>query len=103
MTPILFFEIPLTCPLETRLQRFLGCKTRRTVSSERDSHPNTCRGLFQFLSTELQLIAGQVRTLLSDYLTDEEQGSVAGRNPIASINETLRDGKFTRDRSKVCH
>lgn len=36
-------------------------------------------------------------------MTDEEQGSVSGRNPIAAINETLRDGKFTRDRSKVCY
>jgi len=38
---------------------------------------------------------------LSDYLTDEEQGSVSGRNPLASINEVLREGKFGRDRSKV--
>ena len=43
----------------------------------------------------------QVRTLLSDYLADEEQGSVSGRNPLASINEVLREGKFGRDRSKV--
>jgi exocyst complex component 4 len=39
--------------------------------------------------------------LLYDYLTDEEQGSVSGRNPISSINEILRDGKFARDRTKV--
>ena len=38
---------------------------------------------------------------MSDYLTDEEQGSVSGRNPLASINEVLREGKFGRDRSKV--
>jgi exocyst complex component 4 len=43
----------------------------------------------------------QIRTLLNDCLTDEEQGPVSGRNPLASINETLRDGKFGRDRSKV--
>lgn len=43
----------------------------------------------------------QVRTLLHDYLTDEEQGSVAGRNPISSINETLREGKFVRDKTKA--
>lgn len=43
----------------------------------------------------------QIRTLLSDHLTDEEQGSVSGRNPLASINEVLREGKFGRDRSKV--
>jgi hypothetical protein len=43
----------------------------------------------------------QVRTLLYDYLTDEEQGAVSGRNPISSINEILREGKFSRDRAKV--
>jgi exocyst complex component 4 len=43
----------------------------------------------------------QVRTLLHDYLTDEEQSSVAGRNPISSINEILREGRFTRDKQKV--
>lgn len=36
-----------------------------------------------------------------DYLTDEGKGSVSGRNPISSINEILRDGKFARDRTKV--
>lgn len=43
----------------------------------------------------------QIRTLLHDYLTDEEQSSVAGRNPISSINEILREGRFTRDKQKV--
>jgi len=43
----------------------------------------------------------QVRTLLYDYLTDEEQSSVTGRNPITSINEVLREGRFTRDKLKV--
>ncbi|KAF8167728.1 exocyst complex component sec8 [Crassisporium funariophilum] len=42
----------------------------------------------------------EVRTLISDYLTDEQQGSAASRNPISSINEILRDGKFNRDRIK---
>ncbi|KAG6830294.1 hypothetical protein H0H92_001372 [Tricholoma furcatifolium] len=41
------------------------------------------------------------RTLIYDYLTDEDQGTVSGRNPISSINEILREGKFTRDRSKA--
>ncbi|OAX44421.1 hypothetical protein K503DRAFT_678876 [Rhizopogon vinicolor AM-OR11-026] len=45
-------------------------------------------------------IQAEVRTLLYDYLTDEEQSSVAGRNPISSINEILREGRFTRDRQK---
>ncbi|KAH0578249.1 hypothetical protein H2248_004027 [Termitomyces sp. 'cryptogamus'] len=43
----------------------------------------------------------EVRTLIYDYLTDEDQGSVSGRNPISSINEILQDGKFTRDRGKA--
>lgn len=47
------------------------------------------------------LISAQVRTLLSDYITDEEQGAVSGRNPISSINEILRDGRFNRDKGKV--
>lgn len=42
-----------------------------------------------------------MRTLIRDYLIDEDQGAGAGRNPISSINEILREGKFTRDRSKV--
>ncbi len=50
----------------------------------------------------MQLTILQVRTLLSDYITDEEQGAVSGRNPISSINEILRDGRFNRDKGKVC-
>jgi hypothetical protein len=50
---------------------------------------------------QILVISLQVRTLLYDYLTDEEQGSVSGRNPISSINEILRDGRFSRDRTKV--
>ncbi|KAG2154660.1 Sec8 exocyst complex component-specific domain-containing protein [Suillus clintonianus] len=45
-------------------------------------------------------VQAEVRTLLHDYLTDEEQGSVAGRNPISSINEVLREGRFIRDKQK---
>lgn len=39
--------------------------------------------------------------MLQDYITDEEQGAVAGRNPISSINEVLREGRAIRDKSKV--
>ncbi|KAG6885406.1 hypothetical protein C0993_002139 [Termitomyces sp. T159_Od127] len=46
-------------------------------------------------------VQAEVRTLIYDYLTDEEQGSVSGRHPISSINEILRDGKLTRDRAKA--
>ena len=42
-----------------------------------------------------------MRTLIRDYLIDEDQGAGAGRNPISSINEILREGKFTRDKNKV--
>ncbi|KIY45798.1 hypothetical protein FISHEDRAFT_48635 [Fistulina hepatica ATCC 64428] len=45
-------------------------------------------------------IQTEVQTLLYDYLTDEEQGTVSGRNPITSINEILRDGKYTRDNTR---
>jgi hypothetical protein len=43
----------------------------------------------------------QVRTLVNDYLTDEEQGVMSGRNPISSINDVLREARFSRDKSKV--
>ncbi|KAH9948198.1 Sec8 exocyst complex component-specific domain-containing protein [Amylocystis lapponica] len=45
-------------------------------------------------------VQAELRTLLSDYVTDEEQGAVTGRNPVSSINEVLREGKFSRDKSK---
>ncbi|KAJ3554644.1 hypothetical protein NM688_g3000 [Phlebia brevispora] len=45
-------------------------------------------------------IQAEVRTLLNDYITDEEQGVVSGRNPISSINEVLREGRYLRDKSK---
>ncbi|KAI0068285.1 hypothetical protein BV25DRAFT_1793562 [Artomyces pyxidatus] len=45
-------------------------------------------------------VQGEVRTLLNDYLTDEEQGVMSGRNPISSINDVLREGRFSRDKSK---
>ncbi|CDO72995.1 hypothetical protein BN946_scf185007.g49 [Trametes cinnabarina] len=46
-------------------------------------------------------VQAEVRTLISDYITDEEQGAISGRNPISSINEVLREGRFSRDKSKV--
>ncbi|KIY62642.1 exocyst complex component sec8 [Cylindrobasidium torrendii FP15055 ss-10] len=46
-------------------------------------------------------VQAEIRTLLHDYLTNEEQGAVSGRNPVSSINEILRDGRFTRDRTKA--
>ncbi|KAL0951436.1 hypothetical protein HGRIS_008128 [Hohenbuehelia grisea] len=45
-------------------------------------------------------VQAEVRTLISDYITDEEQGTASGRNPISSINEVLREGKFNREKIK---
>ncbi|KZT30767.1 hypothetical protein NEOLEDRAFT_1159877 [Neolentinus lepideus HHB14362 ss-1] len=45
-------------------------------------------------------LQAEMRTLLNDYLNDEEQGSISGRNPISSINEILREQKFQRDKAK---
>ncbi|KAJ7630763.1 exocyst complex component sec8 [Roridomyces roridus] len=46
-------------------------------------------------------VQAEVRTLIYDYLVDENQGSVSGRNPMSSINEILRENKFTRDKTKA--
>ncbi|KAJ7706369.1 Sec8 exocyst complex component-specific domain-containing protein [Mycena rosella] len=46
-------------------------------------------------------VQSEVRTLIYDYLVDENQGSVSGRNPISSINEILRESKFSRDKTKA--
>ncbi|EPQ60468.1 exocyst complex component sec8 [Gloeophyllum trabeum ATCC 11539] len=45
-------------------------------------------------------LQAEMRTLLNDYLNDEEHGSVSGRNPISSINEILRENRFSRDKGK---
>ncbi|CAE7124304.1 unnamed protein product [Rhizoctonia solani] len=45
-------------------------------------------------------IRSEVRNLLHEHITDEGSGATAGRNPISSINEILRTGKFGRDKSK---
>ncbi|KAJ8509424.1 hypothetical protein ONZ45_g8399 [Pleurotus djamor] len=42
----------------------------------------------------------EVRTLISEYINDEQQGTSSARNPVSSINEILREGKFIRDKSK---
>ncbi|KAF5352783.1 hypothetical protein D9756_006065 [Leucocoprinus leucothites] len=43
----------------------------------------------------------EVRTLIHDYVTDEQRGLISGRNPISSINEILREGRFSRDKGKA--
>ncbi|KAG9314216.1 exocyst complex component sec8 [Chiua virens] len=65
----------------------------------KDSSGAKPRSLFPIADVWLP-IQTEVRTLLGDYLTDEERSAVAGRNPITSINEVLREGRFTRDRVK---
>ncbi|CAE6446216.1 unnamed protein product [Rhizoctonia solani] len=45
-------------------------------------------------------IRSEVRNLLHDQISDEGSGATAGRNPISSINEILRTGKFGRDKTK---
>src|SRR6266849_4485706 len=64
--------------------------------------PSTRRSVLFFLPFFFPLFIGdKVRTLIYDYLVDENQGSVSGRNPISSINEILREGRFSRDKSKA--
>ena len=48
-----------------------------------------------------QPLQSEVRALLNDYLTDDERLTAGGRNPISSINDILRDARFSRDRGKV--
>lgn len=43
----------------------------------------------------------QVRTLMHDYLTDQDRGSDLNIKPMTSINDVLRDSKTARDRHKV--
>ncbi|THH02605.1 hypothetical protein EW026_g281 [Hermanssonia centrifuga] len=65
----------------------------------RDSSGTKLGSLFPLAEIWMPVQA-EVRTLLNDYITDEEQGVASGRNPISSINEVLREGKYTRDRTK---
>jgi exocyst complex component 4 len=57
--------------------------------------------LLRVNSEMLTVVRTKVRTLLNDYLTGDEEGVVSARNPIVSVNEVLRIGRFTRDHSKV--
>lgn len=43
----------------------------------------------------------QVRTLMHDYLTDQDRGSDANIKPLTTINDVLRHSKSARDRHKV--
>ncbi|KAF9015552.1 exocyst complex component sec8 [Cyathus striatus] len=72
------------------------------IGSRRDfkDPSGTKPGAFFPLSEMWNPVEAEVRTLIYDYLTDEQQGSATGRNPISSINEILREGKFPRDKIK---
>ncbi|KAF5374943.1 hypothetical protein D9758_000454 [Tetrapyrgos nigripes] len=48
-------------------------------------------------------VQAEIKTLIYDYLTGEEEGNLSGRNPISSINEVLQDGRFSRDRTKTIY
>ncbi|KAI9513074.1 Sec8 exocyst complex component-specific domain-containing protein [Russula earlei] len=65
----------------------------------RDSSGTRPGALFP-LSEIWMPVQAEVRRLVHDYLTDEEQGVMSGRNPVSSINDVLREGRFSRDRSK---
>lgn len=43
----------------------------------------------------------EITALLRDYLRDDDQIAISGRNPIASINEVLRSTSRVRERVKV--
>ncbi|KAF8323217.1 hypothetical protein DL93DRAFT_2049947 [Clavulina sp. PMI_390] len=45
-------------------------------------------------------MSSEVTVLLRDYLRDDDQLAISGRNPIASINEVLRSGIRIQDKSK---
>jgi exocyst complex component 4 len=99
----IFFFL-LMSSTETGLQGLIRDKTWFSVSTCRSLDACSSRG--QSLDDVVALVIDifwQVRSLLYNYLTDDEQGSVSGRNPIASINEILRDSKFSRDKTTVCY
>ncbi|TFK30822.1 Sec8 exocyst complex component-specific domain-containing protein [Coprinopsis marcescibilis] len=70
--------------------------SRRDYRDSSEAKPGTLFPLTEIWSP----VQAEVRNLISDYLTDEQQGSAASRNPITSINEILREGKFSRDKIK---
>lgn len=79
------------------------CEVSNRIGSRRDFKDSSgakAGALFP-IADVWGLVQAEVRTLLYDYLTDEERSSVAGRNPVTSINEALREGRFTRDKLKV--
>ncbi|KAJ3969790.1 Sec8 exocyst complex component-specific domain-containing protein [Lentinula raphanica] len=70
--------------------------SRRDFKDSAGTKPGT---LFPLVDIWLSIQA-EMKTLIYDYLTNEDEGVMSGRNPIASINEILREGRFSRDRTK---
>ncbi|KAJ4485935.1 Sec8 exocyst complex component-specific domain-containing protein [Lentinula aciculospora] len=71
--------------------------SRRDFKDSAGTKPGT---LFPLVDTWISIQA-EMKTLVYDYLTNEDEGVMSGRNPIASINEILREGRFSiRDRTK---
>ncbi|KAF9076098.1 Sec8 exocyst complex component-specific domain-containing protein [Rhodocollybia butyracea] len=70
--------------------------SRRDFKDSAGTKPGT---LFPLVDIWLS-IQVEMKTLIYDYLTNEDEGIMSGRNPISSINEILRDGRFSRDKTK---
>ncbi|KAE9408284.1 hypothetical protein BT96DRAFT_962930 [Gymnopus androsaceus JB14] len=71
--------------------------SRRDFKDSAGTKPGT---LFPLVEIWVSIQA-EMKTLVYDYLTNEEEGVMSGRNPISSINEILREGRFSsRDRTK---
>ncbi|KAG7099005.1 hypothetical protein E1B28_000890 [Marasmius oreades] len=78
------------------------CEVANRIGSRKDFKDSfgTKLGTLFPLDDIWSSIQSEVRTLLYDYLTSEEESNIAGRNPVLSINEILRDGRFSRDKTK---
>ncbi|GAA97566.1 uncharacterized protein L969DRAFT_42229 [Mixia osmundae IAM 14324] len=57
-------------------------------------------GLLQALLDVWKPVQTEVRALLNDYLTGDEQATVSSRFPMQTINEILRAGRYARNASK---
>nr|ODN98653.1 exocyst complex component 4 [Cryptococcus depauperatus CBS 7855] len=76
----------------------------RWISTRKDFKDST----ISFETTSLTIpilemwkpVQNEVKMLLSDYLTDDQQGSTLHRHTILSVNEVLRGPKLTRSRSR---
>ncbi|KAG8937024.1 hypothetical protein FRC02_008131 [Tulasnella sp. 418] len=74
----------------------------RIVISRRESREGKTENTdIGFPMTDLWLpMYAQMRSLLKEYLAAEEAGTGAGRNPLTSIADVLRESRYSRDRNK---